>query len=144
MTGWLSGLAEQTVSPSRGLIVFTPVFIVSIAGILLAWRRKWLFPLAQYLIAIAVLHAIVVAMWWPGYCYGSRYLADLNPLLALFLIPAIQVWEQMQTMPRKIWLGVFVTLAMWGRFVHFRGAYSVPAQLWNETPVSLIEQRDRV
>jgi hypothetical protein len=142
--GWLLGLAEQTVSPSRGLFVFTPVFLISVAGLVLAWRRRWLFPLTPYLTVVMALHAAVVAMWWPGHCYGSRYFADLNPWLALYLIPAEQVWEESRGLRRQAWLGLFVVLALWSVFVHARGAYSVPAQMWNLSPVDVIEQRDRV
>lgn len=142
--GWLLGLAEQMVSPSRGLFVFTPVFLVSVAGIILAWRRRWLFPLTPYLTMVMALHATVVAMSWPGHCYGPRYFADLNPWLALYLIPAGQVWEESRGIRRRAWLGLFVLLALGSVFVHARGAYSVPAQMWNLSPVDVIERRDRV
>ena len=70
-------------SPSRGLFVFTPVFLVSLAGMVLAWRRRWCFPLSPYLAAIVVLHALVVMTIWPGHCYGPRYFADITHLFVL-------------------------------------------------------------
>src|SRR5713226_4042226 len=74
----LPGLTMQLFSPSRGLLIFTPVFAFSLFGIAIAYRRRWIFPLAPYLAAIIVLHAIAISFWWPGHCYGSRYFADMT------------------------------------------------------------------
>ena len=62
------GLAMQLFSPSRGLLIFTPVFLFSAIGVRLAFRRRWIFPLTPYLATILAAHALVISLWWPGYC----------------------------------------------------------------------------
>ena len=54
------GVAMNFFSPSRGLFIFTPVFLFSLAGMVLACRRRWCGRLSAYLVAIVVLHAMVV------------------------------------------------------------------------------------
>jgi len=131
------GLAMQLFSPSRGLLIFTPVFVFSAIGMALAFRRRWIFPLAPYLVAIVALHALVISLWWPGHCYGSRYFTDMIPLFMLFLIPAIAYWQDMKGPLRTAACGVFAAVALWGVFTNARGATSVAANSWSATPVSV-------
>ncbi len=92
----LPGVAMYLFSPSRGLLIFTPVFLFSVAGIVLAWRMRWCWPLTPYLVAIILLHTALIVTFWPGHCYGPRYFADMTHLLVLFLIPAILYWRAMR------------------------------------------------
>jgi hypothetical protein len=134
----------QLISPSRGLLIFTPVFLFSVAGIVVALRNRWIFPLTPYLASILVLHSLLISMWWPGYCYGSRYFTDMTPILMLFLIPVVNGWRATAG-TRRIATGVaFILLALWGVFTHARGATSAVAELWSETPVSVDADPSRV
>jgi len=132
------------VSPSRGLLLFTPIALFSAAGIVLAWRQRWCFPLSAFLGAACVAHALVIARWWPGHCYGPRYFADVTPYLVFFLIPCIQRWQTFFGVPRRAYAAVFLMLAAWGVFVHARGATSIAAQKWSATPVDVDRAPDRV
>jgi hypothetical protein len=138
------GLAMDLFSPSRGLFVFTPVFLISIAGIVLAWRRRWCFPLLPYLAAIVPLHVAAIATLWPGHCYGPRYLADITHLLVLFLIPAILWWQERTGSARTAFAAAFLALAAWGVFVHGHGATSIAANQWSALPANVDEARWRV
>jgi MFS superfamily sulfate permease-like transporter len=131
-------------SPSRGLLVFTPVFLFSIAGMVLAWRWRWCFPLAPYLIAILLAHSVIIAPYWPGHCYGPRYFSDMSHLFVFFLIPAILYWPKMQGHARTAAASLFLLLAVWGVFVHARGATSVAANEWSAQPVSVDDAPWRV
>jgi hypothetical protein len=140
----LAGLAMHLFSPSRGLLIFTPVFLFSVAGIMPAWRSRWCWPLTPYLAAIIVLHTVLIATFWPGHCYGPRYFADMTHLLVLFLIPAILYWREMRRPARTVAAGLFLLLAAWGVFTHGRGATSVAANQWSALPVSVDEAKWRV
>ena len=139
-----AGALVQLISPSRGILIFCPVFALSVLGIALAWRRRWLFPLTPYLVAILLLHTALVSLWWPGHCYGSRYFTDMTPLLALFLIPVIDAMQGLRGLRRTAAVSAFAALAVWGVFVHARGATSVAAHRWSVTPVDVDRQRSRV
>jgi hypothetical protein len=138
------GLTMNFFSPSRGLFVFTPVFLVSVAGAALAWRRRWCLPLFPYLAAIVVLHSIVIMTIWPGHCYGPRYFSDITHLLVLFLIPAILWWREQTGTARTALAAGFLLLAACGVFVHAHGATSIAANQWSALPANVDEARWRV
>jgi hypothetical protein len=140
----LAGAAMHLFSPSRGLLVFTPVFLFSVAGMILAWRLRWCWPLAPYLIAIMVLHTALIVSIWPGHGYGPRYFADITHLLILFLIPAILYWRTMRGPARTMAAGLFLLLAAWGVFAHGHGGTSFAANQWSALPVNVDQAKWRV
>ena len=95
----LTGLAGLTISPSRGILVFSPVVLLAVVGGFRVWRTK-LGGLASIQVQDAVLlgrYATlgVVAMlltysqylvWWGGHGFGPRYLTDMMPLAALLFL----------------------------------------------------------
>jgi hypothetical protein len=85
-------LAAHLFSPSRGLLIFSPFFIlvpVSLAPRLRSFRpnnyhvRLWGF--SSLALALVI---ICYRKWWTGYGYGPRYWTDILPLLCLLSIPA--------------------------------------------------------
>jgi hypothetical protein len=105
-------LLAQLVSPSRGVLVFTPVFLASVYGIVEAFRRRWLFPLSPFLAGILLVHTGLIAGWMPGHTYGSRYFSDMTPVLVFFLIPAVLQWQSMSGAKRTGASAAFLTLAV--------------------------------
>jgi hypothetical protein len=126
------------------LLIFTPVFLFSVAGMVLAWRMRWCWPLTPYLVAIILLHTALIVTFWPGHCYGPRYFADMTHLLVLFLIPAILYWRAMRGPARTVAAGVFLLLAAWGVFAHGRGGTSIAANQWSALPVNVDQAKWRV
>ncbi len=140
----LAGLAMHLVSPSRGLLIFTPVFVVSLAGIAIALRDRWCFPVTLYLVAILIAHTALIASMWEGHGYGSRYFADITYVFVFFLIPAILYWQKMGGRARTAAAALFFLLAAWGGFVHARGATSIAANQWSALPVNVDTAKWRV
>jgi hypothetical protein len=138
------GVAMNFFSPSRGLFIFTPVFLFSLAGMVLACRRRWCGLLSPYLVAIVVLHALVVMTIWPGHGYGPRYFADITHLLLFFLIPTILWWQKCTPPARTACAAAFLALAGWGVFVHGHGATSIAANQWSALPMNVDVARWRV
>lgn len=128
---FLSALAGHLISPSRGLLIFSPFLAFSLAGMVLAIKRGWAAPLPRYLMAGLAAHWLVISWFadWPaGHCYGPRYFSDATPVLLFFLIP----W--LQARPKTAWAAAFVALSLWSGFVHFRGASNWDVYLWNADP----------
>lgn len=134
------GLAGNLVSPSRGLFVFTPIFLFAVWSML---RGKWKTPLAPWLAALVLMHWMAVssyvACWWAGHCYGPRFFTDVTPVFVLFLIPYFRDWEGMSRALRI----AFVGLALVGLAIHLRGGWSLAVIRWNVDPVNIDQHPER-
>ncbi len=133
-------LAGNVISPSRGLFVYTPVFLFA------AWsmiRRKWRAPIAPWLTALVVLHwfavSAYIANWWAGDSYGPRFFTDLTPVFVLFLIPYFRDWTGLSRGVRT----AFVTLALIGFAMHLRGGWSGAVYEWNVKPADIDQHPER-
>jgi hypothetical protein len=128
----LSAFAGSAVSPSRGLFVFSPFLLFSIAGVWLAVRRKWMTPLAYYLGAALALQWLLLAdyMYWTGgHSYGPRLFSDVLPLFMFFLIPAF-LWLRLDD-PRRLLSVAFYVSVVVSVFIHYRGATTRAPYEWN-------------
>jgi hypothetical protein len=133
-------LAGNLVSPSRGLLIFTPVFLFAIVSMA---KMKWKTPLSPWLVTLVILHWIVVSAyvnnWWAGHSYGPRFFTDLTPIFALFLIPWFEKWDGLSRVART----AFVTLALVGFAIHLRGGWSLAVIEWNVNPVNIDQHPER-
>jgi hypothetical protein len=122
------GAAGLLVSPSRGLLVFSPLFALSFVGAFVAFRdRRWS-PLRPLAIASALLLLIACKWfdWWGGWTYGYRPLVDLTPLLALLLTPVVE-----PLLARRLVAGVAGALLAWSIAVQGLGAFTYDTDGWN-------------
>ena len=126
-------LTAHLVSPNRGLLVFSPVMALALAGF---WqkvvRERDVAFLCMALIVIG--HMVLIskfAVWWAGYSFGPRYSADIMPLAALFLTPVVQRVAQK---PKSVLTGVFMLLAVVSVAIHACGVFSDKPYLWNTEP----------
>lgn len=134
------GLAGNLISPSRGLFVYTPVFLFSVWSMA---RGLWETPLKKWLSGLTLAHWIAVSSyvvcWWAGECYGPRFFSDLTPVLALFLIPYLARWEGLSRLART----AFVACALISLAMHLRGGWSTAVYEWNVKPVSVDRHPER-
>ncbi len=134
------GLAGNLISPSRGLLVYTPVFVFAIWSML---RGSWKTPLSGWLASLALLQWFAVSAyisnWWAGMCYGPRFMSDLTPVFVLFLIPYLDRWDDLARWFRT----ALVVLALAGLAIHLRGGWSVAVYRWNVDPVSVDQHPER-
>jgi hypothetical protein len=134
-------LASNLVSPARGLLIFTPVFVFSIISLV---KRSWTSPLAPWLASLALAHYLLVStfvsVWWAGHAYGPRYLTDMMPVLALALIPFFARWDDLRRGVRVL----FLAAALLGLAIHLRGGWSGAVHGWNVTPSNVDDHPERV
>ena len=141
---FLVALAGQAVSPSRGVLIYSPFFVFSLVGFWMAIRRNWQIPLTYYLGAIVVLHWIAIsafADWTAGHCFGARYFSDVTPIFIFFLIPVLNEWPSFHRATRA----AFVFTALLAVGIHLRGAVDWEVQRWNSpgvTPARAWDWRD--
>jgi hypothetical protein len=116
------GLAGLLISPSRGLFVFTPLFLFSVAA-LVALRRD---PLMVALGAGVVANVLLYAKWWSwwgGTCFGYRLLTECVPALTILLALG---WERLFARSRaaRVVLALFAATSF---YVHLLGAFYYPS-----------------
>jgi len=103
--GWLSHFPEGFlgiwISPSKGILIYSPVFIFSLVGFYLSikamlygnYKEKDIVIRDIIFGLIVLLHVFVMGFWkhwYGGYSYGYRMASDVIPFLVLLLIPFIQ------------------------------------------------------
>lgn len=125
----LEGLAGILVSPSRGLLVFSPVVVATLWGVVRAFRDPR-YAALRPVAAAALISAFFVAgwfSWWGGWSYGPRLLSDAVVLLAFLAIP---VAEQIRD---RVGLKVaFMACLAWSVSVQFTGAFAYDVLGWNQ------------
>lgn len=149
--GWLDigqALAGNLISPSRGLLIFSPVLVFSIWGMWRAVRTLWMGPFSVYLVVLVCVHGIVISLfvsfWWGGHSYGPRLWCDMLPVLVLFLVPVVRPWQQSENPMRRPAVWLFALAVGFSLFVHSQGALSERVYQWNVDPVNVDQHPERV
>jgi hypothetical protein len=129
-TPWI-GAIGLLVSPSRGLVVFSPIVLLAIGAMPAIWRRpgpsgeRWWTAAAVAQFASYACYS----MWWGGHTYGPRYLVDL--LIPLTPAATIGVTWAM----RRRWGQLLAALALAvSVVVAATGAFYYPNDRWNNDP----------
>jgi hypothetical protein len=117
------GPAGLLISPSRGLLVYSPFLIFAVVGFVMAWRtradERSLFVRDASLATLGIYGVYsLFGAWWAGWAYGSRYLSDAQPLFALAVAYAIDQGALARLGARVIF-GLSLAFAI---VVHFAGA----------------------
>src|SRR6185436_3677536 len=68
--------AGLLISPNRGILVFSPVVLVALAGVVPGIRRGAREPFLWCAAAMGAEYALYAcySVWWGGHTYGPRYL----------------------------------------------------------------------
>lgn len=134
-----AGLMGLLFSPARGLLIYSPVLVFAVWGMVLVWRAPELRVL-RYL-SLSPLPLLVVAakwgMWWGGHSVGPRLLADLMPILCVYLYPPLQAASV-----RPVLRYMVVSLSAWSVGLHGLGAVSDGS--WNRYPLDVDRHRERL
>ncbi len=143
--GWIDwrfgGLAGLLVSPSRGLLIFSPIVAVAFAGFTDAFRAPWVSPLRWCALGAAAQFLVYggYSVWWGGHTYGPRYMLDVLPLLVPLAAAAL---ARIHMRPAAVAacgaaLAWSITLAATGAFFH-------PNDRWNNDPVDVDRDHARL
>ncbi|MEK7595144.1 MAG: hypothetical protein AAB443_00930 [Patescibacteria group bacterium] len=93
-TPFYLGFLGMFLSPSKGILVYSPVFIFSLVGFYRLLKENTYSKLEKNLFIfaaiVAFLHISIVSMWkhwYGGWSFGYRMASDILPYLSLLLIP---------------------------------------------------------
>jgi len=138
---WL-GIPGLLLSPARGLLVFTPVFIFSILYMVKDVFKKGGDILYRYLSVGFFLTLIIYTIWerwYAGHCFGYRYLSEYIPIMILFLAEG---WSRY--VKPKLWTRIlFGILFLLSIYFNFLGAVIFPSS-FNNVPNNIDFNPDRL
>lgn len=137
-TPW-SGLAGLLASPNRGLLIYSPVVIVALAGVVPALRQFGGFGLGWGFAAagLQLLGYAAYAVWWGGHTYGPRYALDaIAPLAPAGAIALATVCRG--PVSRSLCAAALV----WSVVVAGTGAFFT--NTWNTSPVDVDHHHERL
>jgi hypothetical protein len=128
------GAAGLLFSPGRGLLFFLPWTVLALWGVARAWKQNRLPAVRYVVVGMAGFFAAHTALgtWWGGWCFGPRYMGDLLPFLALFLIP---VWPQIRSR-RPLAAVAFAAIAI-SIGIQAVGAFYYPRGQWDANPADV-------
>ena len=137
---WL-GAAGLLLSPSRGLLVYSPFLVAAFAGAVLAWKDPRYRSLRFLTFAVPALWipAFMWFDWWGGWTYGYRPIVDSVPLLALLCLPALD-W----ILGRRVRGVAFAMLIAWSVLVQALGVFAYSPWGWNMKVVDAQGNRGNV
>lgn len=120
-----TGLAGLLVSPSRGLFVYSPVFLFLFLGLRRNWAA-WPGVLRAMLAATVVMFAVVASWyaWYGGWCFGYRIVSDAAPFLVLALLPVLPRLRRFGRMAFGAALAMSIA-------IHAAGAYNYSPGDWD-------------
>ena len=140
-TPWQNALG-LLFSPSRGLVIFSPIVLVTLLSLRRAWNEGprggvliwcWIAAIAQFALYAGY------SVWWGGYTYGPRYLIDLLPLLVPLAAIGVTILAHTRA---GVTVGA-VALA-WSMLIAATGAWCYPAEGWNSDPINVDQHHERL
>lgn len=137
INSFLEALAGTLISPSRGLFIYTSIFLFSIYGCAIQARRDLLsrHNIDPYLALLIVSHWLTVSLfrdWDGGWSLGPRYFTDMTPYFTYFLIPVIEKGKGIFLRP--VLKYVFLATFLLSTLIHLRCATSIYPFMWHITP----------
>lgn len=122
------GAVNNLFSPSRGLLVFSPVLVFAFYGLYLAIRKKGKYSFLIYGFIGCCVTFLVASKWYDwggGNCYGYRITLNAIPVLCLLTAVAMP-----RVLNRKALLAVFSVFLAFSVFVQVVGYLSYDGGSW--------------
>lgn len=138
---FLTGFGGLLISPSRGILVFTPVSLLAIPGAWQIWKGRVgkdekLFLCLTVAAAGIFLQYCFFKIWTGGSCYGPRYLTDILPIVCFLISYCLAGWVKKcdQGKPKlfNIKLAILTLLIAVSTFTQTVGAFGLTN--WDGVP----------
>jgi hypothetical protein len=129
---WLSkfpeGFLGVWLSPSKGILIYSPIIIFSLLGTFLVLRKSgWRTNYKYAIFALIVLiHTLVIGKWkhwYGGWSFGYRMSSDIIPYLILMMVPFVESqWFEKFRKTFFILLAIAVLMQIFG-IIFFDGVW---------------------
>ena len=114
---WWQGIAGMLISPGRGLFLYAPVLLFTLAAAPAFFRRHR--TEAALVWAIIVVHTLLYGkwfMWHGGYAWGPRFMVPTLPFFVIGMAPAVKRAKE-----PGWWRRGFLTLAVLSALIQILG-----------------------
>jgi hypothetical protein len=138
----IEGGLGTLVSPGRGLFIYCPWVLASLAFLPWTWPRLRSLSLATWLTLGVVAYFVMLskyAVWWAGHTYGPRYWTDVVPIFAIGFALAL---ERARTWGRGPML-LLASTALPAIVLQAIGAFCFPST-WNSKPKDVNQHPGRL
>lgn len=138
---FVKGLFGLLLSPNRGLLVFTPIFIFGFGYLFYSLFSKKTKPILKYLATASILILCVYArwnMWWGGHSFGYRIITEIVPMMIIFTALSYDMFIS-KRIPLKVLFFILLVLSI---YFHFLGAH-YPSN-FNYVPNNIDSNTDRL
>ena len=136
----LAGALGLLFSPSRGLLVFSPVLLVVLGARTEQPSTRLILRCTLAAAAVQVLVYSSFSVWWAGHTYGPRYLLDVLPLL----IPAAALGVSRIAQAGAFVRTTAIAALLWSMITAATGAFGFPHDVWNTDPASVDHFHERL
>ncbi len=147
----LSSLVGLLISPNRGLFIFTPVAVLSLAGYI---KLKKIIIIDKgirfllYAYGPAILTQIFVYSmfycWWAGGSYGPRFLTCILPIISIYIGICLNNYVDGGFKQAKVKSIFIIALIFSSSFIQFVGAFYYPSGNWNGEPLNVDTNPERI
>jgi hypothetical protein len=142
---WIA-LYGNLLSPSRGLLIFSPFLIpvgLGTAAHFGMLKKRPLFWLVPAWLALLLLLLARSTKWWGGYAYGPRLLLEIMPGLALL---TVLVWQEVARSGgpklRAGLAGAYLILGLAGIWINtYQGLFNQYTAWWNGAIAPDVDRR---
>nr|MBP7689908.1 hypothetical protein [Thermoflexales bacterium] len=146
---WYSGFALNTlftalighlISPSRGLLIYSPILLLSIAGVIIKVRRREFERHDWVVLSVMLLHWVSISLWWNwwgGASYGPRLFSDMLPYFVYWMIPVAATLARTNAIRQRFVAAVWAVLLIVSVAIHARGVTSTEGLDWNASPAPI-------
>jgi hypothetical protein len=120
-TPFLFGLYGLTISPTKGILFFSPLILIALIGLPRLWQKGFA-PEVLLAISLFVAQLLIYSAWWGwggGWVWGPRFLVPSLPFLMIGLIP----WLSNQSPRYRLPFLILLTISF---FVQIIGGMTDP------------------
>jgi hypothetical protein len=90
---FFESVAAQMISPSRGLLLFSPIVLAAVPGLVIAWKRASVTPLEVLSVVAIPCYLVAISLFpvlWAGTSFGPRFMTETLPFFLVLSIPFVE------------------------------------------------------
>jgi hypothetical protein len=139
-------LATNLVSPARGLLLFSPIVLLAVFGVVQRNRdvvRDGLLTFDRLMLGLALAYLLASSgppeNWWGGHSFGPRFMSDTLVFFAAAATPTVATLMQRspaneRSAARNLAPAAAIVLLAWSVLVNAQGGAMRSTLCWNGEP----------